>query len=125
MADPPAPRRFAQPSFLAIEEALRNVPFPISKAELVAELEDETVLVAGENRDLAQIIRDLHDDFFDTEEEVHLALERSFRAAFDGEVGEETAPPAPGAAWNDPGQGEDRGRADWSRSTDLQPPEGR
>lgn len=116
---PPKPGRFSQPNFLGIEEALASVPFPIHKRELMQEVDGRSVLVEGQNRDLRELVRDLNDDYFDNEEELHLSLERAFKDAFNGDLGDEHAPAQTTQAWQDPGLGKDHGTADFSAYGDV------
>lgn len=76
---PPAPGGIVHPNYLSIEEALGNVTFPISKQDLMAQLEGGvSALLNGRNVDLRELVRDLNDDFFDNEEELHDAMEREY-----------------------------------------------
>lgn len=77
-ARPPAPGGPLLPNFLTVEEALSEVTFPISKRELMREVEDATALFQGRNVDLRVLIRDLADDYFDSEDELHEALEHQY-----------------------------------------------
>lgn len=115
------PGRFTRPNFLGIEEAVASVTFPIGKKDLMTEVDGKTVLVQGENRDLRELVRDLNDDFFDSEEEFHVALENHFHDAFDAEFVDENAPVQASAAWQDPAFGGDRGAADWPAYMDAHP----
>lgn len=121
---PPVPGPMVQPNFLAVEEALGDVTFPISKRELMDSVRDRTVIFDGRNVDLRDLVRDLRDDFFDSEEEFHDALSTAF-GALDEEAAETRAPPPPTqpeAAWNapEPGGGE-RGIADVQEYGDTRP----
>lgn len=49
--------------------------FPISKRELLEQVGDNTVVFEGRNVALHDIIKDVHDDFFESEEELLEALE--------------------------------------------------
>jgi hypothetical protein len=75
---PPAPGPIVQPNFLNVEEAVADVTFPISKKELIEQVGDGTVLMQGRNVDLAQLIRPLDDDYFESEDEFRETLERSY-----------------------------------------------
>lgn len=76
---PPVPGPIVQPNFLSVEEAVGDITFPISKKDLLDQLtEDASALVAGRNMDLHEMIKDLHDDFFDSEDEFREALEREY-----------------------------------------------
>ena len=126
MADrphPPVPGRFAEPNFLAIEQALGDVTFPIDKKDLLLEVDGKTVLVNGQNLDLRELIKDLHDDYFDSMDEMHVALERAFKEDFDTEMGDENQPTQARAAWNDPDYGNERGAADMASYQDVHPGE--
>lgn len=120
---PPTPGRFTEPNFLAIEEAVARATFPISKIELMREVDGATVLVNGSNRDLRELVKDLHDDHFDNIEEFHAALEAAFSDEFDTEVGDEAAPAQQASAWNDPDYGKQRGAADFPEYLDARPEE--
>lgn len=72
---PPAPGGVVTPNFLMIEEAVANVTFPISKRDLLEQIGDGTAIFNGRNVDLHDFIRDLNDDFFETEDEFRSALE--------------------------------------------------
>lgn len=75
---PPAPGGVVTPNFLAVEEAVGNVTFPISKRELMETLGGATVLFNGRNHDLHDLVRDLNDDYFDSEAEFRAALEAEY-----------------------------------------------
>lgn len=82
---PPAPGPFVQPNLAAIEEAVRDVTFPISKRELMERIpEDETVVMEGRNVDLRTLVRDLNDDFFESEDEFRARLEDAYGDRADG-----------------------------------------
>ena len=66
------------PNFLAVEEAVGNITFPISKRELMDTLGDGTVLFEGKNVDLHDLVRDLNDDYFESEGEFRTALEMQY-----------------------------------------------
>lgn len=82
---PPAPGPVVTPNLAAIEEALRPVTFPISKRDLLDQLSDEdSVVLNGRNVDLRTLVKDLHDDFFETEDEFRSALESEYGALAQG-----------------------------------------
>lgn len=83
---PPVPGPVVQPNFLSIEEALGDITFPISKRDLLDQIQDGTAIYAGRNVDLSDIVSDLHDDFFEREEDLHAALESRFGATDDEEA---------------------------------------
>lgn len=121
---PPAPGPFVQPSFLGVEEALEHVTFPISKKDLLEQLVDgESALLDGRNIDLRELVKDLHDDFFDTEEELHTALERTFGARDEeaSDIEGHAVAERDERAWNDPVQGGERGRSDVASYMDAEP----
>lgn len=120
---PPIPGPMVQPNYLPVEEALAHVTFPISKKDLLAQVGDTTVLFDGRNVDLQEMVAQLHDDFFDSEEELHAALEVAFPVPEDER---ESVPLAPGeraeAKWNAPEPaGGERGVADTQESMDTEP----
>lgn len=88
-AHPPTPGPIVQPNFLAIMEAI-DVPFPISKRELIEEVEDDTVLLGGRNVSLHDVIKDIHDDYFESESEFLDALENHYSTLGDHEAQAET-----------------------------------
>lgn len=93
---PPMPGPIVQPNFLSVEEAVRHVPFPISKKDLLEQIDDEaSALLGGRNVDLRDIIKDLRDDFFATEDEFREALEREYGPLSD-EAEAEARPLVPG-----------------------------
>lgn len=100
---PPAPGPVVSPNFLMVEEAVGNVTFPISKRELMEMIGDGTVIFNGRNVDLHDIIRDLNDDFFESEDDFREALELQYAGllAEDGEVPETPSPlsTGPARAW--------------------------
>ena len=97
---PPAPGPVVAPNFLMVEEAVGNVTFPISKRELMEMLGDGTVLFNGRNVDLHDLIRDLNDDFFESEEEFRSALEMQYGlVGGDGEVEPTPTPTGPKSTW--------------------------
>jgi hypothetical protein len=73
---PPAPGSIVQPNVSAIENALRDITFPISKKDMIDQIADEdTIVLAGRNVELRQLVRDLPDDFFESEDEFREHLE--------------------------------------------------
>lgn len=73
---PPAPGGFVAPNLTAIEDAVRDATFPISKKDLLDQVgAEDSVVVGGRNVDLRTIIRDLPDDYFETEQEFHDRLQ--------------------------------------------------
>lgn len=76
---PPPPGPFVQPNLNAIEEALHTIAFPISKRDLLDQISDEdSVVFHGHNVDLHTLVKDLHDDFFETEAEFQAVLEQEY-----------------------------------------------
>jgi hypothetical protein len=76
---PPRPAGFVRPNVGAIEEALRDFTFPISKREMMEQLtEEDTVILEGRNVDLRTLVRDLNDDYFESADEFHEALETTY-----------------------------------------------
>lgn len=75
---PPMPGPVVQPNFLAVMEAVGDVTFPIAKRELIEQVGDGTVILAGRNVELHELIKDIHDDFFESESEFLAALERHY-----------------------------------------------
>lgn len=62
-----------------------DAPFPISKRELLDEVEDGTVLLGGRNVALHDLIKDIHDDYFESEEEFLAALETHYSTIAEDE----------------------------------------
>lgn len=91
---PPPPGPMVTPNFLMVEEAVGNVTFPISKRELMEQLGDGTTLFNGRNVDLHDLVRDLNDDFFESEDEFRSALEREY-AGLLSSGGDEVVEPTP------------------------------
>ena len=79
-ARPPIPGPFVQPNYLAVMEALSTVTFPISKRELLEQVGEDTVILQGRNISLHDLIKDVHDDYFDSEEELRGAIESEYTA---------------------------------------------
>lgn len=78
---PPVPGPFVQPNFQPVMEAVAHVAvFPISKPDLLEKVssDDISVLLEGQNVDLHELIKDIHDDFFQSESEFLDALERHY-----------------------------------------------
>lgn len=75
---PPAPGGVVTPNLSAVMEAVGNVTFPISKRELMDTLGESTVLFNGKNVDLHDLVRDLNDDYFESESEFRVALEDQY-----------------------------------------------
>lgn len=82
---PPAGGGVVSPNFLSVEEALGNITFPISKRDLMDEIDGGTVLLRGRNVDLRELVKDLHDDYFESEEELHEKLFDSYATSSEGE----------------------------------------
>lgn len=78
---PPPPGDIVTPNFLAVEEALGSVTFPITKGDLLEFVGDGTALLGGRNVDLRTIILGLNDDVFEDEESFREALERRYANA--------------------------------------------
>jgi hypothetical protein len=82
---PPAPGPFVEPNVKAIEDAVRDVTFPISKRELIERIgEDQTIILRNRNVDLREIVRSLRDDYFESEGEFRDELEDQLGHAADG-----------------------------------------
>lgn len=81
------PGPVVQPNFLAVMEAVGNLPFPISKRELLELVGDNTVVFQGQNVELHELIKDIYDDGFESEDELREALERHY-APVEGEATE-------------------------------------
>ena len=97
---PPAPGPVVAPNFLMVEEAVGAVTFPISKRELMEMMGDGTVIFNGRNVDLHDLIRDLNDDFFESEAEFRTALENQYGGQLSSEEAEPTATPTgPKSTW--------------------------
>lgn len=87
-ARPPAPGPIVSPNYLSLAEAVGDITFPISKRELVERVGDGTALFQGRNVDLSEVLGDLDDDYFDSEEELQGALERRYGALDDPDGGQ-------------------------------------
>lgn len=96
---PPLPGPIVQPNFLAVMEAMHSVSFPISKRELIDQVGDGTVVFQGRNVDLHELIKDVHDDYFESEEELRSALERSYGAHEEPEAESGVLPSGPRESW--------------------------
>lgn len=59
-------------------EGVGGAVFPISKRELLDQVGEDTVVFEGRNVALHDLIKEVHDDFFDNEEELLTALETIF-----------------------------------------------
>jgi len=98
---PPTPGPILTPNFLAVEEALGTITFPISRRDLLdvllAEDESPTALLNGRNVDLADLVAELNEDFFDTEDDFRSALETRF--ARGEEADPEPLPTGPPSGW--------------------------
>src|SRR5581483_12026172 len=100
---PPAPGPVMTPNFLAIEEALATVTFPIGKRDLLDTLGAQdpdlvpTALVNGRNVDLADLVAEMSQDWFETEDDFRSALEQRFGLAEDPEP--EPPPTGPQSGW--------------------------
>jgi hypothetical protein len=82
---PPTPGPFVEPNVKAIEDAVRDVTFPISKRELIERIDEEqTIIVRGRNVDLREIVRNLRDDYFESEAEFRSELEDQYGHVGDG-----------------------------------------
>lgn len=104
-----------KPNFVSIEEALARVAFPISKRDLMEQLDDSaTALYRGRNLELRTLVRDLDDDFFDSEEELHGALERQYGTQDDDEEHAGVLPTGPTGSWQaDVGKAKTGGTSDY------------
>lgn len=97
---PPAPGPMVAPNFLMIEEAVGHVTFPISKREMMEMIGDGTTIFNGRNVSLHDLIRDLNDDWFDSEDEFRTALENEYGGRLSGEDAEPTSTPTgPMSTW--------------------------
>ena len=97
---PPTPGPIVQPNFLSVEEAVGDITFPISKRDLLEQLSDDaSAIVAGRNVDLHEMIKDLHDDFFHSEDEFREALERQYVTTPEDLDTPGALPTAPGETW--------------------------
>lgn len=59
---------------LRLETAFGDIDFPVSKRELEEAVDGRTVIFHGKNHDLRDLVRNVPDDAFDTEEELLDAL---------------------------------------------------
>lgn len=93
---PPPPGPFVEPNLAPIEEAVRDITFPISKRDMLDQLrEDDTLVLAGRNVDLRTFVKDLPDDFFESEDEFRRTVEEVYAAALDRTPEVLVAPPPP------------------------------
>ena len=110
-AHPPAPGPFVEPNLEAIEEAIRSVTFPISKRDMMDQIADEdTVVLNGRNVDLRTLVKDLPDDFFDSEDEFRRAVEATYGTLLESppELLVRNAPPTGFPDSPPPGRGGER-----------------
>lgn len=69
----------------AVEEAVDRFTFPISKRDMMDGIaDDETLLMDGRNVELRTLVRDLNDDFFESEDEFREALRTHFGGGWSG-----------------------------------------
>lgn len=122
---PPAPGPVVSPNFLAVEEALGNVTFPIGKRDLLDILaagDSEmapTALLNGRNVELADIVAEMSQDWFETEDDFHSAMEVAF-ANREEDPNPEPLPTGPQSGWQaDVGPGASGGAKEY-----VEPPEG-
>ncbi|GEM_PF-6048351 len=120
---PPVPGPLVMPNFLAVEEALGDVTFPIAKRDLLdiigAGDEAPTALLGGRNVDLADLVAELSEDYFESEEDFRAAMERRF-AALPNDPDPEPLPTGPQSGWQaDAGPGAAGGADEY-----VEPPEG-
>ena len=94
---PPPPGDILTPNFLAIEEALGNVTFPITKRDLLDQVSEGSALVGGQNVDLEDIVAKLPADYFETEEDLRSSLEEVYGLAEDPDP--EPLPSGPKSGW--------------------------
>ena len=82
---PPVPGPVVQPNLTAIEDMMRDITFPISRRDLIEQIsEEDTVILQGRNVELRSLVRQLHDDFFETEDEFRSELETALGERADG-----------------------------------------
>lgn len=122
---PPAPGPVLTPNFLAVEEALGNVTFPIAKRDLLEMIQagdadaSPTALLNGRNVELADIVAEMSQDWFDTEDDFRAAMERHYANA-EADASPEPLPSGPQSSWQaDVGPGASGGARDY-----IEPPEG-
>ncbi|HET6405561.1 MAG TPA: hypothetical protein VFH78_13025 [Candidatus Thermoplasmatota archaeon] len=118
-AHPPTPGPFVQPNFAAVMEALGTVTFPISKRELLEMMGDGTVILDGRNMSLHDLIKDIHDDYFDSEAEFLSALEMEHATLAGGETSGEMPTGAQDSWHTRVGRGDVAGASSY-----LEPPPG-
>lgn len=99
-AHPPLPGPIVRPNLLPLMEALAAVEFPITKDRLMSEVEDLTVMIAGRTVDLRDIIREVHDDAFATEDELATALENIYARPEGASMEGWSQPTARSRAWD-------------------------
>lgn len=119
-ARPPTPGPFIQPNYLAVMEAVATVAFPISKRELLDQVGEETVILQGRNVSLHDLIKDVHDDYFDSEDELLGAIEAEYTAAGTDETEGGTLPTGPQDSW----QSRISGSADSAGASTFTEPQG-
>ena len=95
---PPAPGDIVTPNFLAVEEALGNVTFPIWKRDLLAQVNEGQVILNGRNIDLDELIAQLPSDYFESERDVLNALEDVYGATVN-DSDPEPLPSGPPSGW--------------------------
>lgn len=78
---PPVPGGIVTPNFLGVMEALSTITFPISKRDLLEQVGEGTVILRGRNVALHDLVKDLHDDFFESEDELRTVLEQEMGLA--------------------------------------------
>lgn len=120
---PPPPGPVVTPNFLAIEEAFGTITFPISKRDLLHTLldgdESPTALLQGRNVDLADVVAELSEDYFETEDDFRAALESAFGLG-NADPDPEPLPTGPQSGWQaDVGPGVSGGSSEY-----VEPPEG-
>jgi hypothetical protein len=119
---PPPPGPLVTPNFLAVEEALGNVTFPIAKRDLLdILLEDDatpTALLGGRNVELADIVAEIGQDYFESEDDFRAALESRF-AGLPSDPDPEPLPSGPQSGWQaDVGPGASGGATEY-----VEPPD--
>lgn len=95
---PPAPGPLVEPNVNAIENALRDITFPISKRDMLDQIEEgDTIVLGGRNVELRTLVRDLNDDFFESEDEFREELQD--KLAHEADSAESLDLPAPPAGF--------------------------
>jgi hypothetical protein len=117
------PGPLVAPNFLAVEEALGDVTFPIAKRDLIHMLvhgdATPTALLGGRNVDLADIVAELPEDYFETEDDFRASMESRFGNDPD-DPDPEPIPGGPQSGWQaDVGPGAAGGADEY-----LEPPDG-